>query len=76
MADQDGRHSEVITQLLRHVTSSTHDMEVKEDIFRRTIYSPSLVVIAFILESFRFGDENEYEYEFTGARKMRMRYSP
>ena len=46
MADQDGRHSEMITQLLRHMPSSSHDADVKGDIFRRTIYPPSLVVIA------------------------------
>ena len=48
MADQDGRHSKMITQLLRHVTSSPHDAVVKGDIFRRTIYPPSLAVIAVI----------------------------
>ena len=50
MADQDGRHSELITQLLRHVTSSPHD--VKGDIFRRPIYIPGLVVIDFISRSY------------------------
>ena len=45
MADQDGRHSEMITQLLRHVTSSPHEAVVKGDIFRHTIYTLSLVVI-------------------------------
>ena len=55
MADQDGRHSEIITQLLRHVTSSPHDVEVKGDIFRRTIYPPSVVVIAFIFSELRRG---------------------
>ena len=39
MADQDGRHSELITQLLRHVTS----------------HPPSLVVIAFIFSELRRG---------------------
>ena len=48
MADQDGRHSEMITQLLRHVTSSPHDADVKVDIFRRTIYPLGLVAMAFI----------------------------
>ena len=46
MADQDGRHSEMITQLLHHMSSSPHDADFKGDIFRRTIYPPSLVVIA------------------------------
>ena len=53
MADQDGRHSEMITQLLRHVTSQPHDVDVKGDIFRHTIYPPSLVVIAFIFSELR-----------------------
>ena len=34
MADQDGRHSEMITQLLRHVMSSPHGTDVKGDNFR------------------------------------------
>ena len=58
MADQDGRHSEMITQLLRHVKSSPHDADVKGDIFRRTIYPPSLVVIAFIFSELRRGAES------------------
>ena len=37
MADQDGRHSEMITQLLRHVPSSPPDADVKGNIFRRTV---------------------------------------
>ena len=49
MADQDGRHSEMITQLLRHVTSSPHDADVKGDIFRHTIYPPSLVLVVIAL---------------------------
>ena len=53
MADQDGRHSEMITQLLRHVTSSRHDADVKGDIFRRTIYPSSLVVLALIFSKLR-----------------------
>ena len=43
---QDGRHSEMITQLLRHMTSSPHDAGVKRDILRHTIYLPSVAVIA------------------------------
>ena len=58
MADQDGPHSEMITQLLRHVASSPHDADVKGDIFRRTIYPPSLVVIAFISSVLRGGAES------------------
>ena len=54
---QDGRHSEMITQLLRHVTSPAHDAQVKGDIFRRTIYPPSLVVIAFIFSELQNGKE-------------------
>ena len=46
MADQDGLHSAMNTQLLRHVTLSPHDVDVKGDIFRRAMYPPSLVVIA------------------------------
>ena len=55
MVDQDGRHSETITQLLRHVTPSPHDADVKGDIFRHTIYPPSLIVIAFLLSELRSG---------------------
>ena len=55
MADQDGHHSEMITQLLCRVTSSPHDTDVKGDIFRCTIYPPSLVVIAFIFLELRRG---------------------
>ena len=55
MADQDGRHSKLNTQILRHVTSSPHDAEVKGDIFRRTIYPPSLAVIAIIFLELRRG---------------------
>ena len=55
MADQDGCHSELIMQLLRHVTSSLHDADVKEYIFRRTGYPPSLVVIAFIFSELCMG---------------------
>ena len=35
MADLDGRHSEMITQLLRRVTSLPHDANVKGHIVRR-----------------------------------------
>ena len=55
MAVQDGGHSEMITQLLRHVTSYTHGADVKGDTFRHTIYPPSLVVIAFIFSELRRG---------------------
>ena len=48
VADQDGRNSEIIMQLLRCVTASRHYADVKGDIFRSTIYPPSLIVIAFI----------------------------
>ena len=33
MADQDGRRSEMITQLLRHVTSQPHDADVTKKTF-------------------------------------------
>ena len=55
MADQDGHHSEPITQCLRHVTSSPHDVDAKGDIFRRIIYPPSLVDITFIFSELRGG---------------------
>ena len=55
MVDQDGRHSEMITQLLRHVTSHPHDADVKGDIYGHTIYPPSLVVIAFKFSELRTG---------------------
>ena len=48
MTDQDGRHSEMITHLLRHVTSEPHDADVKGDNFRHTI-----VVIAFIFSELK-----------------------
>ena len=32
--------------------------------------------VVLSLESLRFEDENEYEYEFTGARILRMRSCP
>ena len=53
MAEQGGCHSEMITQLLRHVTSTSHDADAKGDIFRRTIHAPSLLVIA--LAGYIFG---------------------
>ena len=59
MAGKDGRHSELITQLLRHVTSSHHDADLKGDIFRRTIYPPRLVVIAFIFAELRSWKTNK-----------------
>ena len=55
MTDQDGRHSGMITQSLRHVTSRNHDAGVKGDIFRRTIYPPSLDVMAFIFSELQRG---------------------
>ena len=55
MADHNLRHSEIITHLLRLLTSSTHDVDVKEDIFKRTIYRPRLVVIALIFSELRRG---------------------
>ena len=55
MADQDGRHSEMIMQLLRHMTLSPHDVHAKGDISRGTIYPPHLIVIAFIFSELRRG---------------------
>ena len=37
IADQDDHHSEMITQLLRRVTSSLYDADIKGDICRPTI---------------------------------------
>ena len=48
MADQDSGHSYIIMKLLRHVTSSPEDANVKAVICRRIINPPSLVVKAFI----------------------------
>ena len=48
---------DLITQLLHHVTSSPH-VDVKGDIFRHTIYPPSLVVIAFTILGVRRGAES------------------
>ena len=55
MAQQDGCHSEMIMQLLRHVTSSPYDTDLYRDIFTRTIYPPSLVMIALIFSDLRKG---------------------
>ena len=52
-------HSEMITQLLRHVTPSRRDADIKGDIFRRTIYPPSLVVIAFIFSELRVVEDQK-----------------
>ena len=50
MADQDGRYTSIMTNFLSHVTPSLHDADLKGDIFRRTIYPLSLVVITFIFK--------------------------
>ena len=52
---QDGRHSEMVTQLLRHMTSQPHNPDVKGDIFRHTLYPPSVVSIAYIFSELRGG---------------------
>ena len=67
MADHDGRHSEMITQLYRHVTSSLHDADVKGDISRWSVNPPSLVAIAFIF--------SESSYNTTPSRTLSL-YSP
>ena len=46
MADQDGRHSEMVTQLLRHVPSSTHDADVKGEILRHTVLFTLLLQVS------------------------------
>ena len=43
MANQNGRHSHMMAQCEHRVTSQPHDANVKGDIFRPTIYPPSLV---------------------------------
>ena len=53
--DQDDHHLEMITQLIRHVTSSRHDADYKGYIFSHTIYPPSLVVLAFIFSELQRG---------------------
>ena len=45
----------MITQLLRLMTSSPYDEDVKGDILRHTIYPLSLVVIGFIFSELRRG---------------------
>ena len=48
MVDQDCCHSDIMAKFLRHVTSSPNDAGIEGDIFRPTIYPPSVVVIALI----------------------------
>ena len=55
---QDGRHLGIMTLLSRNMTSSVFVMEVKGNLFRRFIYPPSLVVIAFIVSKLRSGVES------------------
>ena len=55
MANKDGHHSEMITQLLRHVTSLPHDVDVKGHILRQTIYPQGLVVLSSIFSELRRG---------------------
>ena len=50
----DGPHSDMITYFSQ-VISSPHDADAKGHIFRRTIYPPSLAVIAFIFSELRRG---------------------
>ena len=54
MADQDGHHSEMMTKLLCHVTSSPKDADFKGDIFIFTAYPPRLIDIAFIFNSIQY----------------------
>ena len=56
MADQDGHHLDIVTQLIRHVTLSPHMQTSKEkfsDIHTCAIYPPSVVVIALIFSELR-----------------------
>ena len=55
MAVQDGRHLEMITQLLRHVTSLSNDADVKGDIFRSILYLPSHFIIALYSRRYEGG---------------------
>ena len=48
MADQYGRHLEIMTSFPRHVTSSAHDTDLKGNNFRRTIHPQSFIGVAFI----------------------------
>ena len=48
-------HPDMITKLSRYVTSPPHDADVKGDIFRHTIYPPSLFVTAFIFSRLESG---------------------
>ena len=57
MADQVGRHSVIMTQLLRHVLLLPHNGDLKGDTFRRTICPPSLVVIAFLFSELQGVEE-------------------
>ena len=52
MADQDGRHSDMM--ILLHVTPSTHGADVIRDIFRPGICPLSVIGIAFILTESRW----------------------
>ena len=48
MADQYGRHLEIMTYFPRHVTSSAHDVDLKGNNFRRAIHPQSFIAVAFI----------------------------
>ena len=62
-ADQDGRYSGIITQFVRHVTSSPNDVAI----LGRTIYPPSLVVIDLILKCSLILEKGEnITFLFTG----------
>ena len=53
MKDEDGRHADIMTQLLRHVTPSSHDADVNGDIFTPNIYPPSKI---FYIRGVTVGD--------------------
>ena len=86
MANQYGHHSKMIMQLLRAMTSSPGVGDVKGDTCRRSIYPPSLIVIAFIFwESRRGGGEStlppgrsKKNKKNTGLKRVKRRdqYSP
>ena len=62
--------------LLRHETSSAHDAEVKGDTFSRTIYPPSLAVIAFIFSELRRGREGGGGGGGRNPRSLKLAKSP
>ena len=46
---------EIMTLFPRHVTSSTHDVDLKGNNFRRTIHPQRLIVVGFIFSELETG---------------------